>query len=160
MIRFGERLLHRSSASFASHTIEPTLEPYLSSRSDKFTQYMPLKHFKYDGWYSQEGVETFGSNHPHASMRELVSNKNMKISCIGIGTYKGSLDESDDILQFNAVIDSVMLGSNVIDTCSNFRGGRSEISIGTALRYLIEEKKYSRNQIFICSKAGFVREDI
>ena len=54
-------------------------------------------------------------------MKNMLSNKN-SISSIGLGTYKGSLDSSDDILQFNSIIDS---GVNFIDTCSNFRGGRS-----------------------------------
>lgn len=70
-------------------------------------------------------------------MKSWVSNQKMRNSSIGIGTYKGSLDQSDDILQFNAIIDSVLLGSNVIDTCRNFRAGRSESAIRAALRYLI-----------------------
>jgi predicted aldo/keto reductase-like oxidoreductase len=57
-------------------------------------------------------------------MKNMLSNKN-SISSIGLGTYKGSLDSSDDILQFNSIIDSVLSGVNFIDTCSNFRGGRS-----------------------------------
>ncbi len=70
-------------------------------------------------------------------MKSWISDNKLKNSNIGIGTYKGSLDNSDDILQFNAIIDSVLSGVNVIDTCANFRGGRSEIVIGAALRYLI-----------------------
>lgn len=71
-------------------------------------------------------------------MKTWVSNQKIKNSNIGVGTYKGSLDESDDILQFNALIDSVLLGTNVIDTCRNFRAGRSQAVIGKALRFLIE----------------------
>ena len=93
-------------------------------------------------------------------MKLLISNKNLKVSNIGIGTYKGSLDTTDDILQFNAIIDSVLSGINVFDTCANFRGGRSELVLGAAIRYLIAEKKYNRNMFFIQSKAGFVREDL
>lgn len=93
-------------------------------------------------------------------MKPLISNKSLKVSSIGLGTYKGSLDSSDDILQFNAIIDSVLSGVNVLDTCSNFRGGRSEKVVGAALRYLINEKKYARNQFLIQSKAGFVREGL
>ena len=93
-------------------------------------------------------------------MKSLISNKSLKVSNIGLGTYKGSLDNSDDILQFNAIIDSILSGVNVIDTCANFRGGRSELILGAALRYLITEKKYQRNMLFIQSKAGFVREDM
>lgn len=70
-------------------------------------------------------------------MKSWNSDKNNKISNIGIGTYKGSLDEKDDILQFNAIVDSVLSGVNMIDTCGNFRGGRSEIVISQALRYLV-----------------------
>jgi hypothetical protein len=58
-------------------------------------------------------------------MKPWISDNQLKNSNIGIGTYKGSLDTSDDILQFNAIIDSVLSGVNVIDTCANFRGGRS-----------------------------------
>lgn len=53
-----------------------------------------------------------------------------------------------------------MLGANVIDTCSNFRGGRSELVVGSALRYLTQVKNYQRNQLMISSKAGYVREDL
>lgn len=58
-------------------------------------------------------------------MKYLISDKRLKISSIGVGTYKGSFDTYDDILQFNALVDSVMMGANMIDTCSNFRAGRS-----------------------------------
>lgn len=78
-------------------------------------------------------------------MKNWVSDKQYKTSNIGVGTYKGSLNEIDDILQFNGIVDSVMLGANVIDSCSNFRGGRSEIVVGSALRYLMEVKNYERN---------------
>ena len=46
-------------------------------------------------------------------------------------------DTLDDLLQFNAIIDSVLSGVNFIDTCANFRGGRSEIVLGAALKYLV-----------------------
>jgi aryl-alcohol dehydrogenase-like predicted oxidoreductase len=84
----------------------------------------------------------------------------MRVSGIGVGSYRGSLNADDDILQFNAIIDSVLLGANVIDTCRNFRGGRSEQVIQAALRYLIEERGYSRDQILIMSKCGYVRDSI
>lgn len=71
-------------------------------------------------------------------MKSWISDKRYKASNIGVGTYAGSLDQQDDILQFNAIIDSVLSGVNVIDTCNNFRGGRSELVIGNALRFLIE----------------------
>jgi aryl-alcohol dehydrogenase-like predicted oxidoreductase len=51
--------------------------------------------------------------------------KNLKVSSIGLGTYKGTFTEEDDLSQFNSIIDSVNMGVNVIDTCHNFRNGRS-----------------------------------
>ena len=78
-------------------------------------------------------------------MKPLLTNRNIKVSNVGIGTYKGSLNEEDDLLQFNGIVDSVMLGTNVIDTCRNFRGGRSEKAVRSALKYLIEMKNYNRN---------------
>lgn len=79
-------------------------------------------------------------------MKSLISpGTKLSVSSIGVGTYKGSLDARDDILQFNAIIDSVLSGVNCIDSCSNFRGGRSEFVLGLALRYLAEYKKYDRN---------------
>lgn len=59
------------------------------------------------------------------------------MSAIGVGTYKGSLGKEDDLLQFNGLVDSLLSGVNVIDTCRNFRGGRSEIVIGEALSHLL-----------------------
>ncbi len=41
-------------------------------------------------------------------------------------------------MQFNSIIDSVNMGVNVIDTCHNFRNGRSEYVIGLALQHLIK----------------------
>ena len=45
---------------------------------------------------------------------------------MGIGTYKGSCDETDDLAMFNGILDSAIIGCNMIDTCRNFRKGRSE----------------------------------
>lgn len=83
-------------------------------------------------------MQAFKERHPNIKIKQLIANKSIGVSDIGLGTYQGSLDESDDIIQFNAIIDSVLLGVNVIDTCSNFRGGKSQIILGAALRYLIE----------------------
>ena len=56
-----------------------------------------------------------------------------------MGTYRGSINENDDLLMFNALVDSIMGGINVIDTCSNFRLGKSEKVIGRSLQYLFEK---------------------
>lgn len=107
--------------------------------------------------FTPDGSTHFANRNPSILMKKFISDPQYKISNIGIGTYKGSLDESDDILQFNSIVDSVLSGLNMIDTCSNFRGGRSEIVVGHALKYLAETKKIGRNLLFVSTKAGYVR---
>lgn len=57
---------------------------------------------------------------------------------------------------FNGIVDSVLHGCNVIDTCRNFRKGMSEKVVGQALRYLWQKENYQRNQFLVQSKAGYV----
>lgn len=61
---------------------------------------------------------------------------------------------------FNGLVDSVLLGCNVLDTCRNFRKGRSEKTLGLALRYLCEQEGYERSSFFLASKAGYVFENL
>jgi len=57
---------------------------------------------------------------------------------------------------FNGMIESVVSGGvNVIDTAINYRFQKSERVVGAALRYLIE-KGFSREELFICSKNGYI----
>jgi hypothetical protein len=78
-----------------------------------------------EGCYSVAGSHKFAIRHSAVHMKSWVSDRTQQVSSVGIGTYMGSLGPRDDILQFNSIIDSVLLGVNAIDTCSNFRGGRS-----------------------------------
>jgi aryl-alcohol dehydrogenase-like predicted oxidoreductase len=61
---------------------------------------------------------------------------------------------------FGSVIDSVASGGvNHIDTAINYRYMKSERTIGAALRYLIDTKAVSRDQVFIASKNGYIPAD-
>ncbi len=61
---------------------------------------------------------------------------------------------------FNAIVDSVKTGGvNVIDTAINYRYMKSERVVGAALRFLIEKEKYSREELFISTKGGYIPED-
>jgi aryl-alcohol dehydrogenase-like predicted oxidoreductase len=81
------------------------------------------------------------------------------MSSIGIGTYLGNPDEATDRSYSDAVVRSVQLGANVIDTAANYRFQRSERSIGEALRRLTEENGFSRDEIVICTKGGYLPFD-
>mmetsp|Transcript_10564 Transcript_10564/g.12049 ORF Transcript_10564/g.12049 Transcript_10564/m.12049 type:complete len:482 (-) Transcript_10564:91-1536(-) len=95
------------------------------------------------------------------------------LSSIGIGTYLGDKDTKTDILVVDAIVKSVNAGINVIDTASNYRKGKGEISVGMALKHLFAEddlgveykvdgqmekrrRKYQRSELFVSTKAGFV----
>jgi len=80
------------------------------------------------------------------------------LSSIGIGTYLGQPDERTDAAYTAAVVAAVESGINFIDTAINYRFQRSERSIGAALVQL-EEKGFSREQLVLCSKAGYLTPD-
>jgi aryl-alcohol dehydrogenase-like predicted oxidoreductase len=79
-------------------------------------------------------------------------------SSIGIGTYLGEPDEATDNGYASAVIAAVDGGINVVDSAINYRFQRSERSIAAALRELAA-KGYGREEVILCTKAGFLTPD-
>lgn len=74
------------------------------------------------------------------------------ISKIGIGTYRMSTNNSEDIKVIKYAIES---GINIIDTASNYNFGKSELLVGQSVN------KQARDSVFIISKAGYIQgEDI
>ena len=51
-------------------------------------------------------------------------------------------------------------GWNVIDTASNYRGGRGEKAVGYALAALRNQPGLTREMLFISSKAGFLQDTV
>ena len=80
------------------------------------------------------------------------------LSSIGIGTYLGEPDDSTDRSYADAVVAAVESGINVVDSAINYRFQRSERAIGAALKDLFA-KGYSRDEIVLCTKAGFLTPD-
>jgi aryl-alcohol dehydrogenase-like predicted oxidoreductase len=81
------------------------------------------------------------------------------MSSIGIGTYLGDSTDEDDASYIAAIQHAVGSGINVIDTALNYRAQRSERSVGTAIRRAIESGVIQRDEIVVCSKAGYVPLD-
>lgn len=77
-------------------------------------------------------------------------------SSIGIGTYLGNADDKTDADVTNAVRAAVNGGINVIDTAANYRRGRGEASIGRALKEIFEAGEAKRDELIICTKAGYL----
>ncbi|MGH9691773.1 MAG: aldo/keto reductase [Candidatus Acidiferrales bacterium] len=79
-------------------------------------------------------------------------------SSIGIGTYLGEADATTDAAYKGAIVAAVEGGVNVVDTAINYRFQRSERSAGAALKQLWS-KGYLREEIVLCTKAGFLTPD-
>jgi aryl-alcohol dehydrogenase-like predicted oxidoreductase len=80
------------------------------------------------------------------------------LSSVGIGTYLGEPDEETDEAYTRAIVAAVEGGFNVVDSAINYRLQRSERSVGAALREL-RAKGFPRDEIVLCTKAGFLTPD-
>ncbi len=80
------------------------------------------------------------------------------LSSIGIGTYLGEPDEATDGAYTDAVVAAIEGGINVVDSAINYRFQRSERAVGAALRELFH-KGFGRDEIMVCTKAGFLTPD-
>ena len=110
------------------------------------------------GYVTESGTKSFQDSHPAASLN-FKNFEKLSLSNVGVGTYLGDADEKTDILVKDAVKNSVLSGINVIDTAINYRGQRAERSVGKAISELIENHGISREQLFICTKNGYVTND-
>jgi len=82
------------------------------------------------------------------------------LSSIGMGTYLGQPSAEDDNAMENAVYESIKSGAvNVIDTAINYRAMKSEKTIGRALLRLETDGIISRDNVFVCTKNGYITND-
>jgi aryl-alcohol dehydrogenase-like predicted oxidoreductase len=115
-----------------------------------------------DGFATCTGTKKFAE---HAFRKEIPPSHfrnfdGLYLSSIGLGTYLGELTAEDDKAVENAVYESIRSSAvNVIDTAINYRAMRSERSIGNALLRLTRDEPISRDQLFICSKNGYITND-
>jgi len=110
------------------------------------------------GFATPSGTEKFAntSNSNKANYKKI---QNLTLSNVGMGTYLGNPDRQTDEIVKNAVKQSILSGINVIDTAINYRAQKAERSVGKAISELIDEKKITRDQIFICTKNGYLTND-
>jgi aryl-alcohol dehydrogenase-like predicted oxidoreductase len=84
---------------------------------------------------------------------------NLWLSSVGIGTYLGEPDTATDERYTQAVLSALSGGVNVLDSAINYRFQRSERSIGSALKRAVETGGVQRDELLICSKAGYLTYD-
>lgn len=81
------------------------------------------------------------------------------LSSLGIGTYLGADTDADDEAYTDAVRTALRSGINVIDTAINYRCQRSERAVGRALLGMLGNEQLSRDEILVCTKAGYIPLD-
>lgn len=81
------------------------------------------------------------------------------VSSIGIGTYLGESTDAADAAYRSAIRHAVNSGVNVIDTAINYRSQRSERACGAAINQAIGDGATQRDELVVCSKAGYVPFD-
>lgn len=87
------------------------------------------------------------------------SRSGLSVSSIAHGTYLGESDDATDVLYAAALRQSLTHGVNLVDTAINYRCQRSERVIGHVLQELIGEGQLRRDEVVLCTKAGYVPLD-
>jgi aryl-alcohol dehydrogenase-like predicted oxidoreductase len=82
--------------------------------------------------------------------------RNLTVSSLGIGTYLGAMNDETDRRYRDSILAALRGGVNFIDTSLNYRHQRSERAIGHAIVQMESEGKLNREEIVICTKAGYL----
>jgi aryl-alcohol dehydrogenase-like predicted oxidoreductase len=84
------------------------------------------------------------------------TSSHLLVSSIGMGTYLGECDDGEDARYVKALTAGISHGLNVLDTAINYRCQRSERAVGHAIRKAIHDGIAARDEIFLCTKGGYV----
>jgi aryl-alcohol dehydrogenase-like predicted oxidoreductase len=111
------------------------------------------------GFATLEGTRHFAARFTGvAAAGHFRERQGLLISSIGAGTYLGEPDAATDKEYHQALAATVRGGVNFLDTAINYRMQRSERSVGAALRDLFAAG-FAREELVICTKAGFLTPD-
>jgi aryl-alcohol dehydrogenase-like predicted oxidoreductase len=88
-----------------------------------------------------------------------LTERGVRLSSVGIGTYLGREDDATDGLYRRAVARALERSLNVVDTAVNYRHQRSERAIGAALADLVKRGVIARDEVFVATKGGYLPFD-
>jgi aryl-alcohol dehydrogenase-like predicted oxidoreductase len=108
--------------------------------------------------YSERFSTLLAAGHFRAA-KHVVPAKELGFSSIGLGTYLGQPDDHADAAYVEAIVLALRSGINVLDTAINYRHQRSERNIGTALATLTSKGELQRDEVIVCTKAGYLTFD-
>ena len=117
------------------------------------------------GHATAEGTVRYLNRFPHLRdaghfrLIQPLPGSELSLPSIGLGTYLGDTDDAADAEYTQAIDAAVASGINLLDTAINYRHQRSERNIGAALKDKISSGKLSRDEVFVCSKAGYLSFD-
>src|SRR6266853_942615 len=81
------------------------------------------------------------------------------VSSLGLGTYLGDCDDSEDARYTATARAALEKGVNLLDTAINYRCQRSERAIGQAVRISIANGSIRREEVVVCTKGGYIPLD-
>lgn len=81
------------------------------------------------------------------------------VSSIGMGTYLGECDNAEDERYVQVLGEGIASGLNLLDTAINYRCQRSERAVGAALNKAVTSGTALREEVVVCTKAGYVPLD-
>jgi len=98
-------------------------------------------------------LNTFGKSNTSGKSNTF-GKINFNASQIGFGGYRvyEKSKEHADALEY-----ALLNGVNIIDTSSNYTGGKSERLIGNTLKQMLQEGEINREDVLIISKGGYVQ---
>jgi aryl-alcohol dehydrogenase-like predicted oxidoreductase len=118
------------------------------------------------GYATAEGTARYRDRYPqlrdasHFRRPEQVPGASqLWLSSIGLGTYLGEPDDRADAGYVAAITTALRSGINVLDTAINYRHQRSERNIAAALHALISCGELKRDEVLVCTKAGYLSFD-
>jgi aryl-alcohol dehydrogenase-like predicted oxidoreductase len=118
------------------------------------------------GFATAEGTARYRDRFPEANRSghfrqhpNVPSAGELWISSIGLGTYLGEPSGPADAAYTEAVRLALASGVNLLDTAINYRHQRSERNIGAAVRESVSAGKLQRDEVVVCTKAGYLSLD-
>jgi aryl-alcohol dehydrogenase-like predicted oxidoreductase len=108
--------------------------------------------------YAERFPELLQAGHFRRPQRARFANE-LWFSSLGLGTYLGEPDEGADSAYIEAITEALRRGVNVLDTAINYRHQRSERNIGAALASLTQRGELRRDEVIVCTKAGYLSFD-
>jgi len=109
------------------------------------------------GSATSEGTARYAARFPEAAQSGFYRDAGAyRVSSLGVGTFLGGLDDETDRAYEDALIKALISGINFVDTSLNYRLQRSELAVGAALRKVIESHTLGRDEVVVCTKAGYL----